>query len=147
METGAKKSPLFSLFFYSGILYFLIFLVTPDLVIGALVEPNFYYYSSGSKIALPLSKEMVAVRFKQGITLEQQEAIVDSEEDLATFSERKELLIFELTLLPVRQGVTEENIIQTISSLNCKSEVGFANPVFDFPDANLTLTDEFIVKF
>ena len=147
MEAGGKRVFLFPLFIRLSILYFLVFTVNPKLVAAGSQDPNFYYYSSGRKIQLPLSKEMLAIRFKPEVTLEQQQAIAESEQNLALFSKRKELSVFKLTLLPLREGVTEENIIQTINSLNSKSEVEFANPVFHFPDAEQIVTDEFIVKF
>jgi parallel beta-helix repeat protein len=125
----------------------LIFVVNLDSVIGASIYPNFYYYSDGRKISLPVSKEILAVRFKQGITLQQQKTIVESEPNLALFSKRKEFSTFKITLLPLREGVTEENVIQTINSLNDIAEIEFAYPVFDFPDAEILLTDEFLVKF
>jgi hypothetical protein len=112
--------------------------------------PDFYYYSSGQKIPLTLSTEKLAVRFNEGVTLEQQEAIVESEENLWPFWNREELLIFDIIYFFFREGVTEEDVIRTINSLNIWSEVEFANPVFytpDAPDTELTLTDEFLVKF
>jgi len=114
---------------------------------AAAPDPNFYYYSSGRKIALPLSKEIIAVWFKQGVTAEQQRAIVEFEQHSGLFSERKDILLFKMALLPLSEGVTKENVIQTIHSLNTKSEVQFASPIFHFPDAELILMDEFIVKF
>lgn len=147
MEKRGINRYIFLLLVCLSILCLLIFVINRESLAAATPDPNFYYYSGGRKIVLPLSKEMVAVRFKHGVGLEKQRAIVESEEDLGMFSERREISIFELTLFPIRQGITEENIIETINSLDGKSEVGFANPVYDFPDAELILTDEFIVKF
>lgn len=153
MKTGEKKGNfLFLLFVCLSIFYLLIFIANLELVTAAsedsdLYYSDFYYYSSGRKITLPLSKEMLAVWFKREVPLEQQKAIVELEQHLALFSEREELLIFKLTLLPLREGITQENVIETITRLDTKSEVEFAVPVFHFPDAELILTDEFIVKF
>lgn len=133
MESGRGKKYLFLSSICLSILCLLIFVINRESLAAATPDPNFYYYSGGRKIVLPLSKEMVAVRFKHGVGLEKQRAIVESEEDLGMFSERREISIFELTLFPIRQGITEENIIETINSLDGKSEVGFANPVYDFP--------------
>jgi len=138
---------LFSVVVCLSILCLLVLIINRKSLAAPTPDPNFYYYSGGRKIELPLSKEMVAVRFEQGVSLEQQRSIVDYEKHLGMFSQRKDLSIFELTLLPLREGVAEGNITEIINGLNGKSGVRFANPVFDFPDANLILTDEFIVKF
>jgi hypothetical protein len=124
-----------------------VFLSSFEPAIAFSEEPDFYYYSDGRKIAIPLSKEMLAVRFKPQVSLDEQRTIVESQENLLSFSERKEPPIFKITFLPLCQAVTEETVIQTINSLNANEDIEFANPVFDFPDAELTLTDEFIVKF
>jgi len=147
MKTEGKNKCLSLLLLNSGILCLLVFLVSTKLVIAGPEKPDFYYYSDGRKTSLRVSTQMVAVRFKPVVTLEQQITIVESEENLAPFSEREELPIFKLTRLPLREGLTEEDIIHTIQSLNAKSEVQFACPVFDLPNANLIVTDEFLVKF
>jgi subtilisin family serine protease len=147
LKTQGKKNSLFSSFILLSVLYSVIFVTNVKPACGAVSDNNFYYYSSGRKITLPLSKEMVAVRFKPEVTLGEQRAIVESQGTLPSFSGRKELPVLKITLLPLRQAVTEETIIQTINSLNVKAEIEFANPVFHFPDADLIPTDEFIVKF
>jgi len=131
------------MFVRSSILYILICVS----VTAASEESDFYYYSSGYKNTLPLSRETLAVRFKREVSLQQKEAVVQSAGNLALFSQREELPVFKLTLLPLSDEAKEENIIQTINTLNTKSEVEAAFPVFHFPDAELILMDEFIVKF
>ncbi len=42
-------------------------------------DPDLYYYSGGRKIRLSLSTEVVAVRFKEGATLEEQKAALHIE--------------------------------------------------------------------
>jgi len=145
MKIQREKHHLFSLFVRLSIVYSVLFVTNVKTACGAVSDS--YYYSSGRKNMLPLSKKMVAVRFKPEVTSERQRAIAESQGTLPSFSERKELPVFKITLLSLRQVATEETIIQTIDSLNANEDVEFANPVFDFPDAELTLTDEFIVKF
>ena len=65
MKNERKKERLFSLLARVGILLSLIFLGNSELTAAASPNPDFYYYSGGRKITLPLSKEMIAVRFKQ----------------------------------------------------------------------------------
>jgi len=143
----AKRSCLLSRYIRLSISCCLVFLASFEPAIAASAGPDFYYYSAGRRITLPLSKEKLVVRFKQGTTAEQQKTILESQIDSGLFAERKELLLFKLTIFPLRASITEENIIKTINSLNVNPAVEFANPVFDFPDAELMVTDEFIVKF
>jgi uncharacterized repeat protein (TIGR01451 family) len=147
MVAAKKERHLFSLFIRLSILCTLILAVNLRSVTGASGDPDFYYYSGGRKNTLPLSKEMLAVRFKHEVSPQQTEAIVQAGAHLVLFSQLKELSAFKLSLLPLSDGITEENVIQTINSLNTRPEIEFANPVFAFSDAELIFTDEFIVKF
>jgi uncharacterized repeat protein (TIGR01451 family) len=147
METQGKKNNLSELFVLVILFYSVTFLTNVKVASASVTDANFYYYSGGRQITLPLSKEMVAVRFKPQISLDEQRTIVESQVNLSSFSERKDIYVFKITLLPLRQGVTEETAIQTINSLDVNEDIEFASPVFVFPDAKLTLTDEFIVKF
>jgi hypothetical protein len=96
MKSAVKK-----IHFYTFVLVLtLLFLViNPSLLAGS--NSDFYYYSSGHKVALPLSTEFVAVKFKQDTSLEQQRAVVESQQNVSLFSERKDLPIFNLTILPM----------------------------------------------
>ena len=132
---------------YLNIFYFLFIVVIPVLSTAYSADPNFYYYSSGRKNPLQLSTEMIALRFKQEVILEQRKAIVETEESLGVFSERKDITVFNLTLLPLQQDVEQENVIQTINKLNYKVEVEDAFPLFQSLGSELILTGEFVVKF
>jgi hypothetical protein len=142
-----ERTFLFPQFVHLSIFCYIVSLAIFEPAIAFSQEPDFYYYSDGRKIALPLSKEMLAVRFKPQVTLDKQQATVESQGNLLSFSERKDIDVLKITLLPLRQGITEETVIQTIDSLNDNEDIEFASLVFDFPDAELILTDEFIVKF
>jgi len=147
MQGAGKKKYIFSLSICLSIVCPLIFVVNPKLVLSAPLDPQFYYYSGGRKNALALSKEKVAVRFKGELTLEQQKALVESEQNLGPFSQREVSATFKLTFLALREGLTEEDVIETINTLSGKSEVEGAYPVFDLPDGELVVTDEFNVRF
>ena len=136
-----------SLFIRSGVFCFMVFTMSSPFVTGASKDSDFYYYSSGRKNTLPLSTEMLAVRFKKDVSLQLREEIVSADDNLASFSERQEVSRFRLTFLPLRKGKTQQESIQTINSLESKPEVEFVCPIFHFPDAELIVTDEFIVKF
>jgi len=98
-------------------------------------------------MALTLSTEKVTVRFKQGLTIEERKAVVESEPGLGLFSQREEAPTFRLVILPLLNGVTEEYVIQTIRRLNSRAEIEAAFPIFVFSHGEIVSTDEFIVKF
>lgn len=100
MKPERKKGALSWVLILSSIFCSLIFVVSPKSVTAFPQDSNFYYYSSGYKNTLPLSKAMLAVRFKQEVSLQQRKAIVQAEENLALFSQRKELSVFKLALFP-----------------------------------------------
>ena len=47
-----------------------------DLYSAYCQESTFFYYSDSCKIGLTVSRDLMAVRFKQGVTLEEQKTIV-----------------------------------------------------------------------
>ena len=147
MGADGKWGHGFSLFFSFGIFCSLLLRTNMPLASGAAAEPDSYYYGAGRKIPLSLSNKVVAVRFTKGVTSERQEVIVNSQDTLGGFSERQELSIYDITLLPLRAGLSEEDILETMRSLNTTVDVEAAFPVFGVPDPQLILTDEFIVKF
>jgi hypothetical protein len=79
MITARKRGYLFVLFIFLSTLCLGVFVLNLQSADTAPVVSDFYYYSSGRKIMLPLSKEKLSIRFKPGVTLEQQKSIVESE--------------------------------------------------------------------
>jgi hypothetical protein len=117
MKIQEKRNPLFSAFILLSVLYSLILVTDVKPASATVSQTNFFYYSRGRKIELPLSKETVLVRFKPKVTFDEQRAVVESQGDFSSFSERKELPVFKLTLLPLSDEAIEKNIIQTINFL------------------------------
>jgi len=113
------------------------------------IAPNidfFYYSRDGKKIPLELSTEMIGVRFKEGVSLEEQEVIVEAEPNLKPFSERVEYTDLGLVAFMVKEGVREDDVLQTIDNLNEKAKIEFATPVFN-PGQEIAPTNKFFVKF
>ncbi len=110
-------------------------------------EGDFYYYYSGTKIGLKLSHDFIVVVFKEGLTLEEQEAFVESETNLGPFSERDDILTSQCTRLALKKDLTREEIIQTINRLNQRPEVEYVNPELQHDGLNLILLNRFSVKF
>jgi|GEM_PF-2046738 len=147
MQTKGRRIYLLSLLVGLSILCSIILATNGGLVTAPSADPNFYYYSGGRKNALALSQNRLAVRFKKGIDLETQDTIMRSEENLMAFVEREESPTFRLTFVPLRENMTEADVIQTLNRLNSKPEVEVACAIFEFPDAEAILTDEFNVRF
>jgi hypothetical protein len=108
---NTKKSFLFPQYVRLIIFCCIVFLsfFQPELAFSQ--EPDFYYYSDGRKIALPLSKEMLAVRFKPQASLDEQRTTIESQSNLLSFLDRRNLDILKITLLPLLQTI--KNLINS----------------------------------
>ena len=115
MTTNKRRTSSFPLFTLLYILNFFLFLTYAEFVVASSADSDFYYYSSSQKKTLVLSNELLAVRFKENASLDKKEQIVNSDQNLASFTEKQELLQFKITFLPLKGGKTEEDIIQTIN--------------------------------
>ena len=69
METGVQIRNIVVIFVCLTVLGFFICIASLGAVSAEPVGPDFYYYYNGRKIRLTLSKEKLAVRFKQALTL------------------------------------------------------------------------------
>jgi len=96
METRVERGNILPIFVCLAVLDFLTSIAGLRSVSAGPPEANFYYYSSGRKCAMTLSKDKVTVRFKQGLTVEEQKALVESELALELFSQREESPTFRL---------------------------------------------------
>lgn len=137
----------FSPLVFLAFIVLIIYLPKPKFASATSAAYDFYYYSSGRKIYLPISTEKLAVRFAPTVSPRNQIKLYLSEPQLGPLYQREDLSGFALTLLPLREDAGEQDVIQAISNLNTKTEVQFATPVFSLPNGDLYLTDEFLVKF
>ncbi len=113
-------------------------------------EGDFYYYYYNEKIGLTLCHDFIVVVFRDGMTLEEQEAFVESETNLGPFSERDNGLLPFCMLLALKKDLTREEIMQTINRLNQKPEVEYVNPELQYgakTEQKIILLDSFSVKF
>lgn len=74
-------------------------------------------------------------------------ALVKAERGLQPLSEAQELRPLRLSLLRMKEGATRADVLRVLASLNARAGVRFANPMFSFPDAQQTMTDEFVAQF
>ena len=147
MKTRGKKKRLISSSVALGLLCSLILIINSKLVTAGAQDPDFYYYYGARKMELTLSTEKLAVRFKQGLTIEERKSVVESEPGLGLFSQREECPYFREVILPLREGLTEKNTIEMLKTLNARPEIEGAFPIFVFSNSEIVSTDEFIVKF
>ncbi len=113
-------------------------------------EGDFFYYYYNEKIGLTLCHDFIVVVFRDGMTLEEQEAFVESETNLGPFSERDDGLLPSCLLLALKKDLTREEIMQTINRLNQRPEVEYVNPELQYgakTKQKIILLDSFIVKF
>jgi hypothetical protein len=104
------------------------------------------FYMGQEQVPLELSTEMVAVRFAEGYTRQEMEALVRAESDLQPLAYGQRLRPLGLWLLKIREGISRASILRLLASLNARAGVRFANPMFSFSDAQQTMTDEFVVQ-
>lgn len=147
MRTYGKDAAVNSRRICLSIFCCVIFAAILESVTGGAADAGFYSYSRETKIRMAVGREMIAVRFAPESTSEQRQIIVESETTLRSFSAREEVSDYRISLLRLREGVTEKDVSRTIQALNARTEVEYANPVFAYPKGILIPTDEFIVKF
>src|SRR4030042_1397637 len=145
MRSGRKKAIIFSIVFETISIFLL--LSGGGNVKGENSEPNFFYYSGSRKNSLTLCRTMISVRFKEGISIEEQDKAISSTVNLGPFSQRQVSSMDNLSFLPLQKDLSVNDVIETINKLFEKSEVDGAYPVFDFPEGGIHITDQFVVKF
>ncbi len=107
---------------------------------------SFYYYAEGVRIQLTPSLSWIAVKFASDDLAEQSAALQGS--IAGPLDQARRLPNPVLTLLPVRQGLTTQQLIEGINSLRAnRSSFLQVNPVFQSGNAEMVLTDEFIAAF
>jgi len=115
--------------------------------------PDFYYYSSvEGRVPLTLSTQIVGIRFEEGLSLEEQAAIVSTERDVRPLDDRLQLRVLEgkrMVVVPLEPGLAPSTVLAIIDSLSAKRGVEFASPAFHtLPgDYHFLLTDEFYASF
>jgi len=132
-----------------GVVVFCLLLMAgkPDAATTGDPERGLYFYSEGKKVPLTVSTERIAVRFSSSATLAQRQALVQSRGDFGAFAERVEDEGYEMTLLPLKVGLTGEGLRETIDFMERRGEVLFSGPVFELPNGVMVLTDEMSVQF
>jgi len=96
---------------------------------------------------LPLATDEVAVGFSVGASSKAKTKTMKSIKEMSSedgFSDLEEL---DLTMVTLEPGLSESGLLKRLRNLRKDSTVRFAYPVFALPDARLTLSDQFVVRF
>jgi hypothetical protein len=111
-------------------------------------EGSYYYHSDGQRIPLVPSLEWVSVKFASADVSRQSAAVQGAAIPLESLEQARPIPHAGLTLLPVQPGETTQTLVQGVNAMRASSE-GFADvaPVFDTPDAEMIITEEFIAAF
>jgi hypothetical protein len=109
-------------------------------------DQSFYYYADGVRIPLTLSLKWIAVKFASTDPAKQAAALRDSR--VGSLEQAQQIPVPELTLVPLREGMTTEALMQEINTLRAdRSSFLQVNPVFQAEDVEMIITDEFIATF
>jgi hypothetical protein len=109
-------------------------------------DQSFYYYADGARIPLTLSLQWIAVKFASRDPARQAAALQSP--SLGSLEGAKQIPVPELTLVPLREGLSTEALVQEINSLRAdRSSFLQVNPVFQAEDVKMIVTDEFIATF
>lgn len=111
-------------------------------------DGSFYYYADGKRIELNPSLSWVAVRFANDDLGAQSAAVDNSSALLGSLDQARRITPSSLALLPLKAGVTAATIRDAVKALRADT-AGFAlvNPVFQTSDAEMAISDEFVVTF
>lgn len=133
--------------FISAFLLF-VFLLSPGLIwaFESGSDNSYFYYADGKRIYLHLSKERVAVRFKSRVAQEAVEQRLAIDPVLSKFSLIERLPRLNLSIFKSKEEITPSLVKSNLRELHLLEEVEFASPIFESPDAQLIVTDEFIVQ-
>jgi len=109
-------------------------------------DQSFYYYADGVRTPLTLSLKWIAVKFASTDLAKQSAALRGSRVD--SLEQAQQIPVPELTLVPLRGGLTTESVVQEINTLRAdRSSFLQVNPVFQVEDMKMIITDEFIATF
>jgi subtilisin family serine protease len=108
----------------------------------------YYYYADGSSISLTPSLKWLSVRFASVKAAEQSAALANYSALLKPLDQARQIPHPKLTMLALQDGVTLQMLTEAINSMRASgAEFLTANPVFETPDAQMLVTDEFIASF
>ncbi|MBK9603265.1 MAG: S8 family serine peptidase [Anaerolineales bacterium] len=121
------------------------------LSVGA--EPNqengetLYYFAEGNRIPLTPSLHWISVKFSDNLSA-QTAALENFSPMLGSLDQARPILFGDITLLPLKANMNEQSVLAGVKSMRADTaNFSQAYPVFQTADAEMALTDEFIVTF
>jgi hypothetical protein len=103
---------------------------------------GYYYYVDGQRVSLNPSQKWVSVTFASEDAAAQSAALAKADAMLGTLDQARHFPHLKLTLLPVVNGSAS-----TVDSLRAEKTFSQVSPVFQTSDAEMAVTDQFIVTF
>ena len=107
---------------------------------------NHYFYE-GSKIELEIDKSKIAINFKDGVSQNQIQYLIESETLLRSVNEGELIPNPNVYILKLVEGITQAQIETLLEELEKKSAIAFSSPVYKYLTAKVIPTNQFIVKF
>lgn len=117
------------------------------LLSGSNDQGEFWYYAEGEKINLPVATDEIAVSFNIGESTKAKTKTMKSIKEIGSQGEYSDMDELGITMVSLEPGLNQHDLLKRIKNLRSDSTVKFAYPVFELPDARLTLTDQFVVQF
>ena len=109
--------------------------------------PSFWYYVDKEKVYLPLATDALAVIFDDKITSFERETISKEINQLVPRAAWRGMEQPEHALVELKSDVSQTELHRLFVDINAMPGVRYVNPVFELPDARLTITDQFIARF
>jgi len=117
------------------------------LIGGSDADDGFFYYADGEKIMLPLATDEVAVGFSVGASSKDKSKTIKSIKEMKSEDDFSDMDELDVTMVSLEPGLSEADLLKRLKDLRKDSSVSYAYPVFAFPDARLTLSNQFVVRF
>jgi len=108
---------------------------------------TYWYYVNNEKVYLPLTTDAVTILYDENMTDFERDIVTNDINDLTHVAELKDWGKPEPAIVKLKSGLSQTELLTILNELRAKPGVRIANPVFTFPDAQLTITDQFIARF
>ncbi len=109
--------------------------------------PVTWYYVGDEKVTLPLATDALIVVYEADLSLPEVDNLGREIKTIAPVAGMKEILKPEQKLVEFDSRVGEARLLNILDDLRSKQGVRSVHPVFEYPDARMTVTDQFVAQF
>ena len=121
--------------------------------LGEGAEPNqsdgdtLYYFAEGNRIPLTPSLRWISVKFSESLS-DQTAALENFAPMVGSLDQARPILFGDITLLPLNANMNVQSVLAGVNAMRADTtKFSQVYPVFQTADAEMALTDEFIVTF